>query len=225
MFVFLNKMVKVILKIIVTVIIISIVIGLVISTVFPIAYKDFINKYSQEFDVDPFLVAAIINVESKYNKTAISSKDARGLMQIGKTTGDWGATSIGIKDYTQDKLFEPEINIRVGTWYIKQLSKEFNGELQLILAAYNAGSGNVNKWLKDDDYSNNGKELISIPFKETDEYIEKVYFNYKIYKFLYEGYMENPDSINTLYTFVIINIREYIKSIVDSLHRGGYVEI
>lgn len=225
MFLLLNRLAKGILKLIVLVVIITILIGLVISTVFPIAYKDFINKYSEEFNSDPFLVAAIINVESKYNKDAVSSKDARGLMQIGKVTGGWGATTLGIDNYSEDMLYEPEINIRIGTWYINQLNKEFKNDLSLVLAAYNAGSGNVNKWLKDEKYSKDGTDLIRIPFKETEEYVEKVQFNYKVYKFLYESYMEKPDSINSLYTFVIINIREYIKSMVDSFRRGGYVEI
>lgn len=225
MFSFLNGLVKGILKITLTVIIISIIIGLIISTVFPIAYKDFINKYSEEFDLDPFLVAAIINVESKYNKDAVSSKDARGLMQIGKTTGEWGASTLGISDYNQDMLYEPETNIRIGVWYINQLNKEFNNELSLVLAAYNAGSGNVNKWLQDENTSKDGTELTRIPFKETEEYVEKVGFNYKVYRFLYEGYMEKPDSINSLYIFVIINIREYIKEFINSFLKGGYIEV
>jgi soluble lytic murein transglycosylase len=204
---------------------ISILVGLALSFIFPIAYKDEIYKYSKEYNLDPFLVAAIINVESKYNKDAISNKDARGLMQIGEQTGTWGAEVLGIEDFNPDMLFNPELNVRIGTWYLSQLKKEFNNDIPLVLAAYNAGSGNVTKWLQDERYSKDGNNLYKIPYKETEEYLEKVEFNHKIYRILYRHYMEKPDTSTSLYSDVIIYLRTFISNFLKSLRKGGYIEI
>ena len=76
-------------------------------------------------------------MESSYDKTAISNKEARGLMQISPTTGQWAAEDLSIEDFSLDLLFEPEINIMIGTWYLNMLSDEFDHNIQLILAAYN----------------------------------------------------------------------------------------
>ena len=224
MFILLNTTIKICLKIIFYVVILSIVIGLIISILTPIGYKDYINKYSNEYDIDPYLIAAIINVESKYNKEAISTKKAKGLMQIGPNTGEWGAKELGIEGYTEEMLFDPELNIRIGTWYLRQLKGQFDSDLRLVLAAYNAGSGNVSKWLVDKNYSYDGIKLSRIPFKETEEYLERVENNYKIYKLVYKFYMEKPDSINSLYIDAIISFRGYLRNILKSL-REEYFEI
>ena len=213
----LGRFSKRIVKFIIFIFSISLFIGLVLSFVFPIGYKDYINKYSSQYGIDPFLVAAIINIESKYNKDVVSYKYARGLMQIGPQTGEWGAKELNIEDYSHVLLFNPEINIRIGTWYLDQLNKEFNYDLNLVLAAYNAGSGNVQKWLANTEYSRDGVELSHIPFKETEEYVKKVNYNYYIYKNIYKHYMEKPDSINSLYINVIIIIKTYIKKFLQSL--------
>lgn len=204
------KIINRITGLIVTILMGLIVFGLMVSFIFPIAYKDYINKYSTEQGVDPFLIGAIINVESKYDKEAISHKKARGLMQIASQTGEWGARELGIKDYNEDMLFDPNINIQIGTWYINNLMQEFDNKLPLVLAAYNAGSGNVSKWLQNMEYSRDGSSLDRIPFKETEEYLKKVELNYRVYKLVYKDYMEKPDSFNSIYIDVIINIRTFI---------------
>ena len=94
-------------------------------------------------------------------------------MQISSTTGWWASEVLSIENFSLDMLFEPDRNIMIGTWYLNMLSKEFDDNLKLILAAYNGGSGNVNKWLEDDRYCEDGKTLKKIPFKETDQYVEK----------------------------------------------------
>ena len=93
------KTFKSLIKAITFLIIVSIGIGVVITTLYPIGYKDFINKYAEEYNVDPFLVAAIINVESKYDKDAVSNKGAMGLMQLMPTTGDWAAEVLQLENY------------------------------------------------------------------------------------------------------------------------------
>lgn len=169
-------------------------IKLVVKIIYPINYENYIKKYSQHYNIDSHLVAAIINVESKYDTFAVSKKDARGLMQISPTTGNWASEKIDIQDFTLESLYDPEINIRIGCWYLSVLTDEFNGNLQLILAAYNGGSGNVNKWLKDDRYSEDGKSLNYIPFKETSDYVEKVLKNYEMYKKIYKNTFDMESS-------------------------------
>lgn len=155
-------------------------------TLYPISYQEYIFKFSEKYDVDPFLVSAIIRVESKYYKDAISNRGAMGLMQILPTTGKWAADNIGISDFYDEMLFKPEINIEIGCWYLNKLTKQFNSDLELVVAAYNGGSGNVSKWLKDLKYSTDGKKLDNIPFKETEQYVEKVFKSYEVYKKLYK---------------------------------------
>lgn len=81
-------------------------------------------------------------------------------------------------------IFDPETNIRLGCWYLNKLYKEF-GKLDLVIAAYNGGSGNVRKWLENNDYSKDGENLHDIPFEQTSKYVEKVKNNYKHYNEIY----------------------------------------
>lgn len=153
---------------------------------YPLMYRELIEKYSDQYDLDPYLVLAVIKVESSFRSDAVSPRDARGLMQITGKTGEWIAGKLKISNYSKDMLFEPETNIRIGCWYLSTLYQEF-GELELMLAAYNAGSGNVSQWLKNNKYSKNGKSLDKIPFKETEKYLVKVKKSHAIYKKLYES--------------------------------------
>lgn len=155
-------------------------------TFYPINYKEHIVNYSKKYNVDPYLIASVIRVESKYNKNALSHKGARGLMQILPITGNWAAGDIGISGFNEELLYNPEVNIEIGCWYINKLSTQFNHNVELVLAAYNGGSGNVSKWLNDSNYSDDGKSLKNIPFKETELYIKKVLKSYDIYKKLYD---------------------------------------
>nr|WP_083480097.1 lytic transglycosylase domain-containing protein [Oxobacter pfennigii] len=157
---------------------------------FPLKYTDLLLKYAQMYDLDPYLVAAVINVESKYDISAQSHKDAKGLMQVTPTTGNWAAQMMGLTDFNEELLFNPEINIKIGCWYLNNLRQEFDSEdlkveTELMLAAYNGGSGNVRKWLQDENYSKDGTALDDIPFRETRQYVSKVLRHQKIYKFLY----------------------------------------
>ena len=106
-------------------------------------------------------------------------------MQIMDSTGEWIAEKLEVDNFNPNMLYEPEINIRFGCWYLNNLLMEF-GDLSLALAAYNGGSGNVTKWLNDPEYSSDGENLTYIPFKETKKYVDKVSTRYNIYKFLYE---------------------------------------
>lgn len=175
-------------------ILLIVVVGLVYLTIkYPIGYKNIIVEYSNKYSINPYLVATIINIESKYDKNAISKKEAKGLMQIGPQTGKWASEVLEIDNYNEDMLFDPETNIRIGTWYLDTLFKEFDGDLELVLAAYNAGSGNVKKWINDERYNSDGQGLTTIPFKETEDYIIKVKSTYKIYSRVYKHYIMNKN--------------------------------
>lgn len=159
---------------------------------YPLYYPEYIYKYSCEYNLNPYLVAAVIKTESNYNPTAQSKKNAFGLMQITASTGEWAAKEMKLNNYNTEKLLEPEFNISMGCWYIDNLKKEFGGNIDLVLAAYNGGRGNVEKWLTNSEHSKDGKNLHYIPFKETDKYIKKVKVNYNIYKFLYNDTFKYP---------------------------------
>jgi len=154
---------------------------MVLNKLFPIHYQEEILKYSRKYNIDPYLIAAIIKVESNYNPYAHSFKDAMGLMQIIPSTGFWGAKELEIEDFYLEELYVVERNIEIGTWYLKKLHQQFRGDVRLVLAAYNGGSGNVTKWLSDERYSSNGRDLDYIPFAETRNYVEKVLFYRNLY--------------------------------------------
>ena len=103
-------------------------------------------------------------------------------MQIADITRDWAIEELELGDDID--IYDPETNIRVGCWYLNTLYKEF-GKTDLVIAAYNGGSGNVKKWLSDKEYSKDGESLYVIPFSETDKYVTKVKKNYEQYKRLY----------------------------------------
>ncbi len=156
-----------------------------LKIIYPIYYHEIIDQYAIEYHLDPYLVAAIIKTESKFSEKAESNKQARGLMQIVPVTGKWAAQELKITDYNETMLFIPDINIRIGCWYLDKLRTEFGGNLSLMITAYNGGSGNVHKWLKNRNYSEDGRTLQKIPFDETRMYVKRVLKNYKIYKTIY----------------------------------------
>lgn len=158
----------------------------ILKSTYPKKYEDLVWKYAQDFNLDPYLVLAIIKAESNFNPSVESHKGAKGLMQLIDRTSLWGAEQLKLKDFNVRQTFEPETNIRIGCWYLDNLMNEFNQDVLLVLAAYNGGSGNVSKWLKDKNLNPTGQKLEQIPFKETDEYVKRVVKNYNIYKKLYE---------------------------------------
>lgn len=150
---------------------------------YPLKYTDEIKKYSTEFDVDLYLVAAIIKVESGFSPDVVSKKGARGLMQLMPDTAIWIAEILEIEDFDVKKLDTPELNIKMGTWYFASLLKEFDNNTTLALAAYNGGRGNVAKWIENGYFKDSSND--KIPFEETKGFIRKVNKAYKWYKKLY----------------------------------------
>jgi soluble lytic murein transglycosylase len=151
---------------------------------YPLKFKNSIVRHSGDYGVDPYLVAAVIKVESGFSPQVVSDKGAVGLMQVMPETAAWAAEKMGIEDFDVDDLEHPDINIKIGTWYLATLLKEFNWDVTLALAAYNGGVGNVRNWLKNGQLKG-GKEE-KIPFVETRSFVARVKTAYRWYRRLYE---------------------------------------
>ena len=150
--------------------------------VYPLHYEDIIERYAQQYELDPARVAAVIYCESSFRATAVSSVGAVGLMQIMPETGRWIAEKLGEEEYRVEDLNVPEINIRYGCWYLNYLDNRFEDNLTNATAAYHAGGGKVNEWLKDARYSEDGDTLSDIPFQQTNAYVKNVHQAYEKYK-------------------------------------------
>lgn len=145
------------------------------ARVFPVYYQNEVTFASESCGVDKATIYSIINIESHFNKNALSSKGAVGLMQVLPTTASEVAKKIGMEEFD---LTNPKDNILLGTAYYSFLYKKFQDKTA-ALCAYNAGPSNVNVWLK--KYSADGVKLNKIPFPETENYIKKFEQNYKFY--------------------------------------------
>ncbi|WP_083422640.1 lytic transglycosylase domain-containing protein [Proteiniclasticum ruminis] len=150
---------------------------------FPLEHEDLIEKYAEEYGVDPYLVYGLIHTESRFQTTAISPAGAMGLMQITPETGDFIAKRLQMEDYEESMLYVPEVNIRMGIYYLSYLEESFPVK-ETRLAAYNAGPNRVKGWLNDSTVGS-GDLLHSIPFEETRNYVERVTFRESIYRILY----------------------------------------
>jgi soluble lytic murein transglycosylase len=153
---------------------------------FPRPYWENLKRYSSENNLDPFVVASLIRQESEFNPAAISPANAMGLMQILPRVGQQLAKSEKIKGFNDAMLLDPSTNIQLGTLYFKQLLAKYDGHLEYALAAYNAGSGRVDDWRKN-NYRDIHEFVESIPFTETREYVEAIMRNVAVYQRLYQN--------------------------------------
>lgn len=156
--------------------------GIVVYKLYPLEYKEEIVSSSAEYSLDKYMVCAVIYTESHFNDNAKSAKGAVGLMQIMPETGEWAAGKMGLEGYTASMLYEPETNIAIGCWYLNYLQSMFGDDMRKVLAAYNAGPANVKDWMGSDG------TLKEIPYKETQQYLERVLRYYEIYKGLYKDF-------------------------------------
>jgi len=159
----------------------------IIGRIYPMYYHEAVEKYSAQYGIDPLLIMAVIKAESNFESSATSHKSANGLMQITNDTAQWCAEKMGVDNYTDDMLYDGDFNIQMGIFYLDYLLERYNGIQSNAIAAYNAGMGNVDEWLKNKEYSPDGVTITKTPFGETTSYLNKVNYNYKIYKLLYGG--------------------------------------
>ncbi len=153
-----------------------------LTVVYPLKYTDTVNRYVEEYDLPPSLVYGVIHTESHFDETAISSVGAKGLMQIMDSTFDWVLQKLGEEE---GDVFNADTNIRCGTKLLRILSDEYT-HTETVLAAYNAGIGNVSKWLANEEYSDDGETLHTIPIEETRNYVKRVLNAQKMYQNLYD---------------------------------------
>lgn len=152
---------------------------------YPLKYTEWVETYAAQYDLDPALVYAVICTESGFDASAQSGAGAIGLMQMTPDTFDWAQFREKVKDpIGKEMLTDPETNIHYGCATLHHLGQLFSTE-NAVLAAYNAGMGNVSKWLSDPAYSDDGETLHTIPFKETRNYVQKVAAAKEMYRSLY----------------------------------------
>jgi len=142
---------------------------------YPLRYSTNVRVYASQDHLDPALLAAVIESESKFNPNARSKAGAVGLMQLTPTTAKGIAQYTGGSRFRVSDLTNPDINIRYGAWYLEHLLNKYGNE-RLALAAYNAGQENVDRWRR---------EHVGIQFDETRDYISKVERLKKIYRRAY----------------------------------------
>lgn len=161
----------------------------ILKIIYPLKYKEYIDLYSEEYNIDKYLIYAVIKAESNFNSQAVSSKNARGLMQLMNETAKdiLKKNNINLEnDEIEEKLLEPEFNINLGTKYISMLITKYQNT-ELTLTAYNAGSGNVDNWISQGIINKEGTNIENVPYKETNNYVRKILRDYEIYKNLYKN--------------------------------------
>ena len=155
------------------------------SWIYPYDYRSYIETSAESRRTDPFLVAAVIKHESKFEPRARSDGGALGLMQLMPATAEWIARQLG-EPFTEEYLYDPALNIRYGVWYLAELEREFGGNDILALAAYNAGRGNVRDWMERFHWTEQFDEIEAIPYPETRFYVRRVLEDREQYKRLYD---------------------------------------
>ncbi len=151
---------------------------------YPVEYEEYVEAYAAEYGLPPSLLYAVIRTESDFNPEAVSSAGAVGLMQLTEDTFSWAQYRCGVEELPQEQRFDPETSIHYGSCVLALL-EEMYGVRETALAAYNAGMGNVNRWLTDEAYSDDGRTLKEIPYPETRHYVEKVLKAQEMYQRLY----------------------------------------
>lgn len=157
---------------------------IVAETLYPRQYVSFVEDNAAAFHIDESLLYAVIKTESGFDKNAVSSVGAKGLTQITPDTFAWLQTKTG-EVYEEDALFEPEISIYYGAYFLDMLLDEFDN-IETALAAYHAGRGIVNDWLEDPEISPDGAALENIPYEDTAGYVKKVMKNIERYEKIYD---------------------------------------
>lgn len=162
------------------VIIVIVIRKIIFNNTYKIEYKEYVTESASSYGVEEALIYSIIKNESGFNEKATSVSNAQGLMQIMYSTAQEVSKKNNI-ELDEEKILNPEINIKIGTIYISNLISKYKS-LELALAAYNAGSGNVDKWITQGIINDDASNIENIPYKETNLYVRKVIRDYKIYE-------------------------------------------
>ena len=152
---------------------------------YPLYYTDHLQKHTTNYEIDPLFVAAMIREESRYNADAVSYAGAIGLMQIMPATGRELAGRLKIPRFNTKLLYNPDINIQMGSWYMKSLMNQFDNNHALVAGAYNGGPGRMRRWIKAKQIADIDEFIEDIGIDQTRRHIKKVIDSYIIYQQLY----------------------------------------
>ena len=142
---------------------------------YPKSYEEFVSMYSDEYGVDENLIFAVIKAESNFQEDAVSHKDALGLMQIMKETAEDVARKYNIEidfNNSEREILNVQNNIKIGTKYLAVLLEKYKN-IEVAVAAYNAGIGTVDNWIEKGIIKSDGSDIENIPYKETNNYVRK----------------------------------------------------
>ncbi len=153
--------------------------------IYPVKFQEYVEKYAQEYNLDKYFVYSVIKVESNFDPEAYSSAGAKGLMQLMDKTAEECNRKGNFGYRIPSELYDPEKNIRLGCYYLSRLYQIY-GDRELVVTAYNGGTGNVDKWLADDNLSDGKGGLSEIPYEETRNYVERVQKTLDAYNKLYK---------------------------------------
>ena len=182
---------KIIIGTVIVVLIIAILFVLfkdkLLKMLYPKTYSEIISVYAEEYDVEENLIYALIKAESNFESQAVSNRDAIGLMQIVEETAVDVEKKNNIEINTEnieEEILDIDNNINIGTKYLSTLLTQY-GNIEVALAAYNAGIGTVNNWIEKQVIKADGSDIENIPYKETNNYVRKILRDYRIYNELY----------------------------------------
>lgn len=154
---------------------------------FPLPFHGSLEKWSKEHGLDPFLFAGLVRQESEFNPRAVSPAGARGLSQVMPRTGRSLARQAGLRSFTTPMLFQPDVNLRLGTLYFRDLLRQHDGVVEYALASYNAGKSRTDAWQARGPFREMAEFIETIPFAETRNYVQAVLRNADTYRRLYSG--------------------------------------
>ena len=152
---------------------------------FPLPYRADFERFARQNNLDPFLFAALARQESEFNPKAVSESSARGLTQIMPPTGRELSRQLRMKPYSTASLFQPQVNLKLGSFYLKSLTDSVEGRLEAALAAYNAGLSRAKTWSTWGEFREAAEFVETVPFTQTRQYIQIVLRNADIYRQLY----------------------------------------
>ncbi len=159
--------------------------GAIQRSFYPLKYQSYVEKAAAANGVDPLLVNAVIRTESAFNPAAVSDVGARGLMQITEETFAWiKLKSAPGSNVTFQDMFDPETNIKFGTFYLAKCLERY-ADVPTAIAAYHSGWGKVDELLKDSVNSQAPKTLSRFPYPQMEHYVQKVQSAYIQYQKLY----------------------------------------
>lgn len=160
-----------------------------LKIIYPQTYQEVVKIYEEKYEVEANLIFALIKAESNFDKEAISSRNAIGLMQLMEETAKDVARKNEIElnsENIKEELFDVNKNVDIGTCYLATLIKKYQNK-EVALAAYNAGIGTVDGWIEKGIIKSDGTDIEKIPYKETNNYVRKIIRDYKIYQYLYNN--------------------------------------